>query len=526
MENNITEEKKKHNIIPIIIIFLLVIAISGGVYFVKFKDKDTSSEKIEVQNNNKYLAYRLSGNSLEAFDLYFLQLENEKKNKLYSPLSIKYALEMLAEGANGETKEQISNIIGTYSSKKYINSSNMSFANALFIKNSFKDSIKDSYINTLSNKYNANVVYDSFTTPNVLNSWVSNKTFKLINNIADDISSLDFILVNALAIDMEWVKKIQDEHKDYYVKYEHEKYYKYLSGLSGTDYHALDFNGYDKKAKSAEIGAVINRYDIVHTLGEDEIRKTVGNEYKKWLADGAPNACGNIEDELDVETYLDKYIKEINEGYKDISSSTDFKFYDDDNVKVFAKDLKEYNGTTLQYIGIMPKKDTLDNYIKNIDVANINTIINNLKPIELNSFKDGVITEIYGYIPMFKFDYELKLISDLKQLGITNVFDSNKADLSNLSSSHAFIDQATHKANIEFSNEGIKAAAATMVGGKGAGDCGFDYLYEVPVEKIDLTFDNPYMFIIRDKDSKEVWFTGTVYEPVEYHSFDEQFMNQ
>ena len=186
MENNITEEKKKHNIIPIIIIFLLVIAISGGVYFVKFKDKDTSSEKIEVQNNNKYLAYRLSGNSLEAFDLYFLQLENEKKNKLYSPLSIKYALEMLAEGANGETKEQISNIIGTYSSKKYINSSNMSFANALFIKNSFKDSIKDSYINTLSNKYNANVVYDSFTTPNVLNSWVSDTSYWLGSAGSDD----------------------------------------------------------------------------------------------------------------------------------------------------------------------------------------------------------------------------------------------------------------------------------------------------------------------------------------------------
>ena len=142
--------------------------------------------------------YRLSGNSLENFDLRFLQLENEKKNKIYSPLSIKYALEMLKEGANGEAKEQISNIIGTYSSKKYINSENMSFANALFIKDSFKNSIKDSYVSTLSSKYNAEVVYDSFKTPNVLNSWVNNKTFKLIDSIADDISSEDFILVNAL----------------------------------------------------------------------------------------------------------------------------------------------------------------------------------------------------------------------------------------------------------------------------------------------------------------------------------------
>ena len=30
--------------------------------------------------------------------------------------------------------------------------------------------------------------------------------------------------------------------------------------------------------------------------------------------------------------------------------------YNDDNIKVFAKDLKTYNQTTLQYVGIMPKK--------------------------------------------------------------------------------------------------------------------------------------------------------------------------
>ena len=42
----------------------------------------------------------------------------------------------------------------------------------------------------------------------------------------------------------------------------------------------------------------------------------------------------------------------------------------------------------------------------------------------------------------------------------------------------------------------------------------FDYLYKVPVERIDLTFNKPYMFIVRDKSTGEVWFTGTVYEPL------------
>ena len=39
-------------------------------------------------------------------------------------------------------------------------------------------------------------------------------------------------------------------------------------------------------------------------------------------------------------------------------------------------------------------------------------------------------------------------------------------------------------------------------------------LPDIPIEKIDLTFDKPYMFIIRDKESGEVWFAGTVYEPL------------
>ena len=513
MRNN---QKKKSNVGLIIVIILLVIAVLAWVYFVLLKGGNGLTDETEVSSENEYLTYSLSGNTLEDFDLYFLQLENEKENKVYSPLSIKYALLMLEEGANGETKKQISNILGSYNAKKYNNNANMSFANALFIRDTFKDSIKSSYIDTLSKKYNADVIYDSFSTPDTLNSWVSEKTFKLINNMADDISTEDFILANALAIDMEWVKKIQDVHKDYKVKFEHEKFTKYVMCLSDTDYHGLDFKDFSGQAKSVDIGAVANRYDIVNILGEDKIRETVGKEYDAWLASGG---CGDyvpIEDEPDTNTYLDTYIKELNSSYKHISSSTDFEFYDDDNVKVFAKDLKKYDGITLQYVGIMPKNDSLDSYISSADASSINTLVSNLKPIELESFKDGVITEISGYIPMFNFDYKLNLLEDLNTLGITNIFNPEKADLSNLSSEGAFIDKAEHKANIEFSNEGIKAAAATALGGKGAAGCKFDYLYDVPIEKIDLTFDNPYMFIIRDKDTGEVWFVGTVYEPVEY----------
>lgn len=517
-----TNNKKK----SLIIITIILVIIALGIFiFFKVKDNKNNSkpndnkENVEVKRENKYSAYQLKDNKLSNFDLYFLQLENNKQNMIYSPLSIKYVLEMLSSGTDGESKYQIDDILGTYTNKKYTNNKNMSFANALFVRNSYKDNIKTSYVDTLKDKYNAEVIYDDFKNVNTINKWVSDKTYKLINNLYDDISDNDFILANALGIDMEWINKIQDEEYGYYTEYAHEKFSKIIQGLELSDYTGINFTGYNKKAKAVEIGAVANKYNIIKELGEDNIRKKVTEEYNKWLKNQEEEMtmCGSPDnlDEAD-KLDLDKYIKELKENYQQISSSTDFEFYTDSETKVFAKDLKTYNGTTLQYIGIMPTQDNLSTYIKNINADKINTLISNLKPIELNSFKDGVITEISGYIPMFKFDYELKLVNDLNTLGIKDVFDSDKANLSNLTSDKAYISNAKHKANIEFSNEGIKAAAATSVGGAGGGMCGFDYKFDVPVEKIDLTFANPYMFIIRDKDTGEVWFTGTVYEPIEF----------
>ena len=492
-----------------ILVGLIIILIVGVILFLLLQ----GSKNKELDSKQYESTYRMSGNSLENFDLSLLKIENKNENKIYSPLSIKYALNMLSEGAVGSSKLQIDGLIGEYNSKKYVNSENMSFANALFVKDSFKNSIKKDYVNNLSNKYNAEVIYDSFKSPNVLNDWVSNKTFGLINNLYDDISDSDFLLTNALAIDMEWKELIQSVvsenssgYRWYNVKYKNEKFSKFISPIQNDKYPTVKFNNDTINAKAVEIGAALNNYDIVTTLGEENIRATVGAEYKKWLANGG---CGN---DPDVNTFLDTYIADLNSNYKQVDTSTDFLLYDDNEVKAFAKDLKEYNGITLQYVGIMPKNVSLDTYISTITSEKVNNVINNLKEIKSENFKEGVITNITGLIPLFKFEYEWDLIDKLKKLGITDIFDSNKANLSGITSG-AVINKVSHKANIEFSNEGIKAAAVTTEGGWGATGCKFTYEYDVPVETIDLTFNNPYLFLIRDKNSGEIWFIGTVYNP-------------
>lgn len=213
-----------------------------------------------------------------------------------------------------------------------------------------------------------------------------------------------------------------------------------------------------------------------------------------------------------------KFVEELNSNYKKVEGSTDFKFYDYSEVKVFAKDLKEYNGTTLEYVGIMPKIKTLSEFIKNSNAKSLNDIVGKLKSIELNSFEDGKITRITGGIPLFKYNYSLDLKGDLIKLGITDIFTKGKSDLSGIIKNTSSIVEVAHKADIEFSNECIKATAATTAGGCGASGCQFEHLYDVPVVEIDLTFNNPYLYIIRNKNTGEVWFTGTVYEPIENSS--------
>ena len=510
-DDNTKKEKKGGRKLLIFIIIILIIALCVGGYFL-YKNYNNKTKKIDTPKSTTKSEYRLSGNSLENFDLYFLQLENTKENKIYSPLSIKYALAMLQEGAKGETKEQITNLIGDYKPKAYTNSEHMSFANAMFIRNTFKDKVKEEYTKNLQDKYNAEVILDEFASPDNINNWVSNKTFNLVNNLLDDVSGNNFFLINALAIDMNWNNLIQCAYgsklpcRAYSVHYAHEDYSDYVPFIEQDKYPSMNFNN-NEGIKSVKIGASLNNYDIVKELGEENIKKTIGDAYQSEVLDKG-NDCGS-KDEI-----VNKFYEELSQNYKKVADSTDFYMYNNENIKVFAKDLQEYNGLTLQYVGIMPINTDLTEYIKNTDAKKINEIIGNLKEIKLDNFKDGVITKINGSIPLFKYDYELKLMEDLQSLGVKNVFDINKSDLSNMiSEEKQYINKAIHKADIEFSNEGIKAAAATAMGGAGASKC-WDYEFKVPVEEIDLTFDKPYMYIIRDKATGEVWFTGTVYSPI------------
>ena len=107
----------------------------------------------------------------------------------------------------------------------------------------------------------------------------------------------------------------------------------------------------------------------------------------------------------------------------------------------------------------------------------------------------------------------MNLIANLNQLGIYDVFVEDKADLTGIIKENTYVDTMIHNATFEFSNDGIKAAAVTMVGGAGDDGLPFNYTFDVPVEEIDLTFDKPFIYLVREKTTGEIWFAGAMYHP-------------
>ncbi|MBP5656711.1 hypothetical protein J6X15_03965 [Candidatus Saccharibacteria bacterium] len=526
------KSKKRSGILAIIVVLLLVGC--GALAFVMFGTKPSEQKNTASggEQQEEESGIRLSGNELSNFDLKFLQLENNEKNVIYSPLSIKYALAMLKDGADGDTKKQIEDVIGDYKAKKYINGRNLSLANAMFIRNSYKEQVLDSYIEGLKTNYNADVVFDAFEKPDAMNKWVNEKTLGLINNIVSekDLENLNYGLVNALAIDQNWNYLLQCQHgrkvpckqSRYSVNYAHENYTQYVPTIGDEEsFASMKFGDFNDR-KAVKIAASFNNYDIIKEIGEDKIREKVTEEYKKWLEseevqyEKKNNPDNYAERNLDdVKSNVDEYMTELKANYGKEDSSTDFYLNDAEDAKVFAKDLKEYDGTTLQYVGIMPKETELKSFVENMTAKTVADYISGLKELKKENFEDGKITKIDATIPLFKYDYDLKLMEDLQGMGIKDVFDSNKSNLTKISKESSFIAVAKHKATIEFSNEGIKAGAATMMGGAGAGGLRFEYLWDVPVVEIDLSFNKPFMYLIRDKNSGEVWFTGMVYKPIE-----------
>lgn len=362
--------------------------------------------------------------------LAFLKMHNDGENSCYSPLSIRYALEMLREGADGETKAQIDSLLGNLSATKYDKiAGHLSLANSLWIKSDLESMIRDSYKEALREKYGAEVKTDDFRSAANINAWIEDNTLGLIQNALtdEDVSLIQAAVVNALALDMEW------EHK-------------FMREFTFGGYFDFEEEDVDNE----------NLYTTLKRYGGSDV-------YYNFAADAT----------------------------------------------VLAQDLKEYEGTKLQFVALMPDDD-LDKFINELDNNDVNRLLSGLRmAMPQNDTYDFSFT---AYIPKFSIKGGVgNLIQDLRELGVVDAFSPEEANFSGMVDDTPFwITTATHKTTFDLSEEGIKAAAVTLLGGMGAaGGPG-----PIPSSvNIVVSINKPFMYLVRDVKTGEIWFTGTVYEP-------------
>lgn len=346
--------------------------------------------------------------------------ESANSNYLISPYNIEIALNMLRDGADGSTKEEIDKVIGNRKINNVSLKDKLSIANAIFIKDDYKNDVKKDYVSLLDKNYQAEVLYDKFTKPDVINNWVKEKTNNMIDKVVDQMSK-DFVmgLASALALDVEWT----------------------------------------------------NAFECNKTTSEEFIK--VDNS------------------KMDVEMMQQTY-------------TTYAKYFKNDEVEgIVLPYITNDDNKELEFVAMLPK-DGVTNYIDNLTNDKLNNLFKNTKEAT-----DKL--HINLSLPRFTYSYEVSdFIKVLKTMGIKDAFDPDMANFKKMIDieENVYVGEAVHKTRIELNEKGTKAAAVTYFGMfKNSMAIEKDY------EEINIEFNKPFVYMIREKNTSEILFFGTVFEP-------------
>lgn len=187
--------KSKLKNILFVIILLLVLLLLLSIFYGVFKI---------IKNSN-----RERNDSVESnFTYNFIKQTNKdykNTNYLISPYSVEVALSMLREGAGTTTLEELNEVVPERDIEDIRINKRINVANALFIKDTYKNSISLNYKNKMKKDYNSELLVDKYETPKVINDWVNKETNGMIDKVVEDVSP-DFVmgLANAVALDVEW----------------------------------------------------------------------------------------------------------------------------------------------------------------------------------------------------------------------------------------------------------------------------------------------------------------------------------
>merc|ERR1711935_1011637 len=108
-------------------------------------------------------------------------------------------------------------------------------------------------------------------------------------------------------------------------------------------------------------------------------------------------------------------------------------------------------------------------------------------------------------LPRFKMEFEAKMRPFLEEVGISDLFEKSKADLSDIADEPLYVSDVTHKSVIEVNEEGSEAAGVSAVQ--------INTRTSVIQRFRPMIFDKPFYFIIQNKLHNLNLFMGRIVDP-------------
>ncbi|XP_033760694.1 leukocyte elastase inhibitor-like [Pecten maximus] len=173
-----------------------------------------------------------------------------------------------------------------------------------------------------------------------------------------------------------------------------------------------------------------------------------------------------------------------------IEKATKFPFKQDDELKCKVLELP-YRGNDLSMVIILPNDiDGLPALEEKLTPSVIKGLTTKMPPIKVEVF-----------LPKFKLKSRFELSKLFQSMGMTDLFDGSKADLTGTDASKmSYVSAIFHQAFVDVNEKGTEAAAATAVV--------MMFGMARPTTPIQFKADHPFMFVIKDNRSDTILFVG------------------
>ena len=178
----------------------------------------------------------------------------------------------------------------------------------------------------------------------------------------------------------------------------------------------------------------------------------------------------------------------------EVMSDKEYRFISDEHSKGF---MKSYAGGNYAFVAILPEEGmTTTEYLNTLTADSLHNLLANPE-----------YTNVEIKMPKFSYEYETSLCDTLKEMGMPTAFDKNDADFSKMADPlpdrNISIDNVIHKTFIDLTEDGTRAASATIV-----------MMTEEPTEppppEETIILNRPFVYCIVDTETSLPMFIGTV----------------